>query len=86
MEIKKGYGVTSVGFVNTRYKKEWLPGYEKGHASRQSGVERWTVYDGMDSFMGTVNVRTGEIVYAGSPCEYNETFLLSALDELRKMQ
>ena len=85
MEIKKGYGVTSVGFMNTRYKKEWKPGYEKGHASRQSGVERWTVYDGMDSYMGTVNVRTGEIAYAGAPCEYNKTFLLSALDTLRKM-
>lgn len=85
MEIKKGYGITSIGFVNTRYKKEWKPGYEKGHASRQNGIEKWTVYDGKDSFMGTVNVRTGAITYAGAPSEYNETFLLSALDALRRI-
>ena len=85
MESKKGHGITSVGFVNTRYKKEWLPGYENGHASRQYGVKRWTVYDGKDNYMGTVDAETGDIAYAGDRTEYKETFLLSALDALRKL-
>ena len=85
MEIKKGHGITSVGFVNTRYKKDWLPGYKNGHASRQYGVKRWTVYDGKDNYMGTVDAETGDIAYAGDKTEYKETFLLSALDALRKL-
>lgn len=85
MEIKKGYGITSIGFVNTRYKKEWLPGYENGHASRQCSAKRWTVYDGKGNYMGTVDAETGDIAYAGDRTEYKETFLLSALDALRKL-
>lgn len=84
MEIKKGYGITSIGFTNTRYKEEWLEGYSYGHASRQNGVRVWTVYDGKDNFMGTVDPVTGEIDYAGEPSEYKLTFLLSARDALEK--
>lgn len=75
--------IESFGFENTRYKHdEWLAGYSYGHCSRQGGVVNWTVYDGKDNFMGTVNPYTGEIAYAGEPTEYKETFLLSAKDAL----
>ena len=77
--------IESIGFLNTRYKKEWLPGYENGHASRQCSAKRWTVYDGKDNYMGTVDAETGDIEYAGDRTEYKETFLLSALDAFRKL-
>ena len=77
-------GGNSLDFPNTRYRKEWPPGQETGCAERKCGFKRWAVYDGGDAYMGIVDVETGAILYAGGRTEYKESFLLSALDALRK--
>lgn len=71
-------------FENVFYRPEWAEKspeglrYARGTASlREEGS--YTVYDGAGNYMGQL-CPTGELIYAGEPSPYKESFLLSAAE------
>ena len=71
-------------FHNLYYSPEWEEKtpqgdlYARGTASERSDGS-YSVYDGAGNYMGQL-CPTGELVYAGEPSPYKESFLLSAAE------
>ena len=71
-------------FDNLYYRPEWAEKtpqgalYARGTAS-EGADGRFSVYDGAGNYMGQL-CPTGELLYAGEPGPYKESFLLSAAE------